>query len=560
MSKLEKLFLYALLGGLVLTVILFFMPTSINDFYTNPEQYDAGFNYYLWKFRAIDQSTVARVTAWGFFFAHFGTVVYFLRKLQLDQKNKENGYSKYNVYLLIANAVFIVLHYVHTWVWYDALAMDTPVWSSQGSVIIMLVLILIIENQRRGLFFGKKLPFPKESTRTVMKYHGVYITLATIFTFWYHPMENTMFHIVGFVYMYLLFIQMSFARTKLHQNKYFNVTLEVMVLFHGTSVALFSGNAPWSMFLFGFATIFFITQIYGLKLKKKYIHIAQALFVLLALVTYSGLFNDRQLYELNELVRIPFIEYALVFVFVYLIYIWIRIPMKKWIRKSIAILTLIILSFTTILVIYSSSSYYPEPEMESLIVEVAGLEKYETSSSIVYEYENYETNIILVPGGKVMPQAYEYLAYSIAKEGYKVTIVKTPFQLAILSPYQANKFYEEDKTNVIMGHSLGGVVASMNASRLEYDSLIIMGSYPIADVGTTDILLLVGSEENLLNNPSYDDNTDGLTNATEHIIPGGNHAYFGYYGNQKGDNEALQSNKEIQDYVAQYIVLYLEDN
>ena len=62
----------------------------------------------------------------------------------------------------------------------------------------------------------------------------------------------------------------------------------------------------------------------------------------------------------------------------------------------------------------------------------------------------------------------------------------------------------------------------------------------------------------LLDNPNYEENTKDLANATEHIIPGGNHAYFGFYGEQKGDNPALQTNKEIQDYVATYIVTELD--
>ncbi len=328
MKRLDRLFFYSLVGAAVLTVVLLFMPTSINDYYTNPELYDTGFSYYLWKFRPIDKSIVAQVTAWVFFLMHFGTVLYLLKKLEGDKKDPEKGYSKYNVWLLVVNAGFVLLHFIHTVVWYDALAQDTPVWSSQGSVIIMLVLILILENNRRGLFFGKKMPFPKESTRAVMKYHGVYIALATIFTFWYHPMEKTIWHIVGFFYMYLLFIQMSLARTKLHQNKFFNLTLEVTVLFHGTSVALYSGNAPWAMFLFGFAAIFFITQIYGLGLNKIAIHISQAVFVVIALLTYSGVLADRQFYEINEVIRIPFIEYGLVFVIVYMIYFFVKVMNK----------------------------------------------------------------------------------------------------------------------------------------------------------------------------------------------------------------------------------------
>lgn len=44
------------------------------------------------------------------------------------------------------------LHLVQTWLWYDGLAQDVPIWSSQGSVIVMLVLILFLEMPRRGLW------------------------------------------------------------------------------------------------------------------------------------------------------------------------------------------------------------------------------------------------------------------------------------------------------------------------------------------------------------------------------------------------------------------------
>ena len=58
--------------------------------------------------------------------------------------------------LFAANAGFILLHILQTRIWYDGLAQNVSIWSSQGSVVLMLVLILLMENQRRGLFFGKK--------------------------------------------------------------------------------------------------------------------------------------------------------------------------------------------------------------------------------------------------------------------------------------------------------------------------------------------------------------------------------------------------------------------
>ncbi len=566
MKKLDKLFIYSLIGGVVLTLLIIFMPNSINNYYPNPEIYDTGFNYYLWKFRAIDQSIVARVTAWVFFLAHFITVVVLMKKLKENQNEKTEGYSKYNVYLLLANVFFIVLHYVHTWLWYDALAQDTPVWSSQGSVIIMLVLILIIENRRRGLFFGKKVVLPKEATRKVMKHHGIYIALATVFTFWYHPMESTPWHLFGFFYMYLLFIQMSFSRTKIHQNKYFNVSLEVTVLFHGTAVALYSANAPWAMFLFGFATIFFVTQIYGLGLSKKVIHITQGLFVLIALFTYSGLFEGKSFLDINEIIRIPVIEYLLVFVFVFAIYGWIKLPFNKWVKRVIAGLLIAITTLYAVLVMYTISSYQPAPEMYDLIDAPGyGYDLNYTEESGFYQYtphdeRYYRANIIIIPGGKVNPQSYRYLAQELAKMDYKVTVIKPLFNLAILNPYQAEKYIEDDVENYIIGHSLGGIVASMVASRNDIELLFLLGAYPIKDVSNINVHFIVGENEKLRENPDYEDSIKLVDVYNESVIPKGNHAYFGFYGEQKGDGEATISNRDQQDFLVDLIEFLIRES
>ena len=38
------------------------------------------------------------------------------------------------------------------------------------------------------------------------KYHGYYFAWAIIYTFWYHPMEITGGHLLGFFYMFLLLL------------------------------------------------------------------------------------------------------------------------------------------------------------------------------------------------------------------------------------------------------------------------------------------------------------------------------------------------------------------
>ncbi|MGV2435012.1 MAG UNVERIFIED_CONTAM: hypothetical protein LVT10_09145 [Anaerolineae bacterium] len=106
-------------------------------------------------------------------------------------KKYTDGLHRVNQIALAATAFFVFLHLVQTHIWYDGLAQDVSIFSSQWSVIIMLIWIIIMENQRRGVFFGQKLPFPKRVMRFARKYHGYYFAWAVIYTFWYHPMETT---------------------------------------------------------------------------------------------------------------------------------------------------------------------------------------------------------------------------------------------------------------------------------------------------------------------------------------------------------------------------------
>ena len=95
MSKLNKLFYISVVAAFLLTLLIIFMPNSINNYYNNPEIYDTGFSYYMWKFRPIDRSNITRITAWSFFFIQFFGNLVLLAKLKLDQENKENGFSRF---------------------------------------------------------------------------------------------------------------------------------------------------------------------------------------------------------------------------------------------------------------------------------------------------------------------------------------------------------------------------------------------------------------------------------------------------------------------------------
>ncbi len=289
---------------------------------------DEGASWYYWK---LPEPTFwTRATAWGFYLAHqlsFWGLIYYA---QTRVKTYAKGLHKVNILALAVNAFFILLHFVQTHLWYDGLAQDVSIWSSQVSVVILLVVVLIMENRRRGMFFGKPAPISKQVVQFVRKYHGYFFSWATVYTFWYHPMVSTSGHLIGFFYMFLLLLQGSLFLTRVHVNKWWTLAQEVIVLIHGTIVAVMQGNQLWPMFAFGFGGVFVITQMHGLGLKRWARGVILGVYILGAFVVYS----QRGWVQLNEIIRIPVIDYLLVFVLAGLIGLGLRLAGTKKERKE----------------------------------------------------------------------------------------------------------------------------------------------------------------------------------------------------------------------------------
>lgn len=215
-----------------------------------------------------------------------------------------------NLLALGLNAAFIALHYVQTYVFYDAIAQDIPSWTAQYAVIMMLVIILALENKRRGLFFGRKVRFKPAFYDFLRRYHGYIFSFAVVYTFWFHPMVPTVGHLFGFLYVMLVMVQGSLMFTRFHLNRRWTFLLEILVLPHAASVALNQSTSLVWMFIFGFIAIFLMTQMHGLGLKPWVRAIFYGSFAFLVAYVYLVV---RQPYQINEVIRIPMIEYLVVF-------------------------------------------------------------------------------------------------------------------------------------------------------------------------------------------------------------------------------------------------------
>ena len=239
---------------------------------------DQGASWYYWKLP--DPSATTRIVAWGSYLAHQLAIWWLIYQAQHQGLKYVTGLHPLNILALSINAAFVIWHILQTRIFYDGLAQDVSVWSSMGSVTILLMVVIIMENQRRGVVLGRKWGFLREPGRFLRKYHGYYFSWAIIYTFWYHPIEMTLGHLLGTFYILMLLLQGSLFFTRSHVDRHWTAFLEVFVLLHGAIVAWMSiENQSWEQFAFGFALIFLVTQMHGLGWTARARWLSLVLFV-----------------------------------------------------------------------------------------------------------------------------------------------------------------------------------------------------------------------------------------------------------------------------------------
>jgi len=283
--------------------------------------------WYQWQLQ--NPGFGSHASAWGLYFLHQLSLWSLIWYAQQQRPRYSDRLHGFNVLALGVNALFITLHLVQTHLWYDGLAQVVPEWTSQWSVIILLVAILLMENQRRGLFFGHKLKFVTESAGVVRRYHGYYFAWAIIYTFWYHPMEFSSGHLMGFAYMFLLLLQSSLFFTRAHLNRYWTTFLECVVVIHALLVAVMNGDG-WPMFLTGFLGIFIVTQMHGLGLSRAWRWLLGIGYIALVAAIYTAEGFDL----LWQVPLIPATEYGAVIVLSLLILAGMRL--RRWHYGSVA--------------------------------------------------------------------------------------------------------------------------------------------------------------------------------------------------------------------------------
>ena len=190
---------------------------------------------------------------------------------------------------------------------------------------------------------------------------------------------------------------------------------------------------------------------------------------------------------------------------------------------------------------------------------------------IVFEPTNRDatTGFIFYPGGRVLPAAYAPWVRALAEQGYLSVIVPMPLNLAIFNPDAANDViaaFPAIQAWVIGGHSLGGVMAARFADsrRDQVDGLALLAAYPEAHIDLSESELaaaaIYGDRDGLVSVAEMETSLGQLPPEAQAVrIEGGNHAQFGWYGEQAGDQPARISRARQQSRVVAALLRALQE-
>ncbi|MCU0486485.1 MAG: alpha/beta hydrolase [Anaerolineales bacterium] len=243
--------------------------------------------------------------------------------------------------------------------------------------------------------------------------------------------------------------------------------------------------------------------------------------------------------------------------------------MGKTLRLILGLLVLVLLAGAIGFVVWAETPAQPLPE---------ALPALQSDDRILVNDESWlvfspigsepTTGFIFYPGGRVDARSYAPAARQIAEQGYFVVIVPMPLNLAVFGAARAAEVieaYPQVERWAIGGHSLGGAMAANFAVNHPgaVTGLVLWAAYPASSDDLSKSGLQVASIYGTLDGLSTGEKIDAsrpLLPADTSWVPilGGNHAQFGWYGDQAGDNSAAISRLEQQEQLVAATLELLE--
>lgn len=221
-----------------------------------------------------------------------------------------------------------------------------------------------------------------------------------------------------------------------------------------------------------------------------------------------------------------------------------KYKLKAWVNAVIIVPSSLALLLSSVL-IYLSVYYGATNEAKAYLEGDASVSVTYERGAYHFDYqESDETAVIFYGGAKVEATAYAPICSEVAHLGVDVYLMDLPFRFALLGMNSADEIAKlgRHESLYMMGHSLGGTVASQYLAKTSYSfkGIIFLASYPSKKIDDSlKALSLYGSNDLVLNKDAYEKAKPLLPkDYKEVVIEGGNHGDFGDYGFQDGDGES----------------------
>jgi len=243
---------------------------------------------------------------------------------------------------------------------------------------------------------------------------------------------------------------------------------------------------------------------------------------------------------------------------------------RRWVVIAFSVVLLVLLVATAGFVIWAATPLGPMPEALAAL-ETDNAVRVESGPWFTFRPQEQEptSGVIIYPGGRVDPRSYAPAARALAEEGHLAVITPMPLNLAVFDSGAAADVvaaHPEIETWVVGGHSLGGTMAARyaEANADVVDGLMLWASYPADDALATRnepaVLSIYATNDGLSTIEEIEASRDDLLADTRWIeIVGGNHAQFGWYGQQPGDGQATISRMEQQEQIVTGTAEFLEE-
>ncbi len=222
--------------------------------------------------------------------------------------------------------------------------------------------------------------------------------------------------------------------------------------------------------------------------------------------------------------------------------------MPKWLQRTLIVLLALVAVLAVVVAIYAQP-LSAKPAALQAMKGSASVTVTDEANQIVYAPKvGSSKGLIFYQGAKVAPQAYSVALLGIAEAGYTVFVPKMPLNFAVLNSGAAKAIIDahpEITSWAIAGHSLGGAMACSYATGDPRVNVLIFWaaycdkSFDLSGNTKIDVTSISGALDGLATPAKVDATKIYAPSSTVYVrIAGMNHAQFGDYGAQSGDNPA----------------------